>query len=51
MKAQVRSFNDAIASFVDYLGDVEVLMILVQKLTKSHMQKGVHLKDFQVGLQ
>ena len=48
MRAQVRVFNDAMTSYVDNLDDVELLIILVQKLTKSHVSKGIHIKDFQV---
>ena len=48
MKAQIMVFNDALASFIDYLDDVDVLAVLVQKLANNHTARGLTVKEFQV---
>ena len=48
MKAQVKVFNDALASFVDNLDDVDLLTVLVQKLARNHAARGLKVKEFQV---
>ena len=48
MKAQIMVFNDALASFIDYLDDVDVLTVLVQKLANNHAARGLTVKEFQV---
>ena len=48
MRAQVKVFNDALASFVENLDDVEVLSILIQKQAKNHFNRGIKIKELQV---
>ena len=48
MRAQAKVFNDAMASFVENLDDVELLSILVQKMAKNHFNRGIKPKEFQV---
>ena len=48
MNAQSIVFCDTMSSFIDKLDDVDVLVVLIQKMAKHHYNRGLRVKDLRV---
>ena len=50
MKAQSVVFVDMMSSFIDHLDDIDILIVLIQKMAKHHYNRGLRAKDMRVSI-
>ena len=50
MKAQSVVFVDMMSSFIDHLDDIDILVVLIQKMAKHHYNRGLRAKDMRVSI-